>query len=579
MINSNIKTSKDFVSPVENEGIAFNMKEETFYRWVLENAAMLNETMIEAMVSNLKPFGEIGKEYMEDITSVINSNEHTKQLVGLAQDLWNNGDSSNPVPYSQLIKIGYTGEVPNGGFDSPVKSVLENVKRAMFKNRGLSVKSRGKLELNPNVFASYVMSRLTLVQLENEQIYAYRKDGTFDEIKEGVLKSFCYDILHEAKPDTWSASWEGEYYKALKRKIPYLKTMNPRRDYINFKNGMLNLYTMEFTDHSPDFCSTIQIPYEYDINATCPTFEAFLQDVFDGDEEIIQLIQEIMGYCFLPEIKIQMAFFFLGNGSNGKSVLAEVIRQMVGVQNVSNVALNNLNSSFGLQSLPDKLVNISTENEFDRKFGTQNFKIITSGDPVEVKIKYHAPINTVLYATPIVLLNRMMHSEDLSNGYFRRFLIIPFKKVYKELKAGQIPEEGVSYMDKSLTNKLLQELPGIAAFALRGLTRLIDNNFNLTESKACRRALEEYQGRLNPVAEYYNERIYVDSKTYPTLRARFREDFCKWAEENGFDSMKSIGATKFWDLFKNVLQENGVTPVEKKINGYYHVVGVGIRPN
>jgi putative DNA primase/helicase len=424
-----------------------------------------------------------------------------------------------------------------------------------------------------------MLKRMTLVQLDNEQIFAYRKDGVFEEIKEGVLKSFCYNILHEAKPNSWEGSWEGEYFKALKRQIPYVETMNPRRDYINFKNGMLNLYTMEFTEHSPNFLSTIQVPYEYDVNATCPIFEAFLHDVFEGDEERVNLIQEIMGYCFLPEIKIQMAFFFFGVGSNGKSVLAEVIRQMLGTQNVSNVALNNLSGSFGMQSLLNKLANISTENEFDRKFGTQNFKVITSGDAVEVNIKYHAPVNTVLFAKSIVLLNQMMDSNDLSNGYFRRFLIIPFNKIYKELKAGQEPEEGVSYMDKSLITKLLQELPGIAMFALRGLTRLINNNFNLTESKACRRALEEYEGRLNPIAEYFNEQVIIDPTIYPTLRSSFRKDFCKWAEANGFDNMKSIGATRFWDLFKKVLKDNGVTDLEEvKIDGNYHVKGIGIRP-
>ncbi|WP_028987409.1 DNA primase family protein [Thermicanus aegyptius] len=476
MLNIQIKSSSDFTRPAINETIDYNLKKEPFYIWVLENVAKLDEKLTEALVSNLKPFGEAGQKFMNDVESALGSNEHTKHLVDLARDLWNSPKLSQPATYDKLIKLGYTGEVSNGGFDSPVKSVLDGIKRTMLKNRGLTTRTRGKLELNPNVFASYMLKRMTLVQLDNEQIFAYRKDGVFEEIKEGVLKSFCYNILHEAKPNSWEGSWEGEYFKALKRQIPYVETMNPRRDYINFKNGMLNLYTMEFTEHSPNFLSTIQVPYEYDVNATCPIFEAFLHDVFEGDEERVNLIQEIMGYCFLPEIKIQMAFFFFGVGSNGKSVLAEVIRQMLGTQNVSNVALNNLSGSFGMQSLLNKLANISTENEFDRKFGTQNFKVITSGDAVEVNIKYHAPVNTVLFAKSIVLLNQMMDSNDLSNGYFRRFLIIPFNKIYKELKAGQEPEEGVSYMDKSLITKLLQELPGIAMFALRGLTRLINNS-------------------------------------------------------------------------------------------------------
>lgn len=334
MLNIQIKSSSDYTIPAINESIDYNLKKEPFYIWVLENVAKLDEKLIEALVSNLKPFGEAGQKFMDDVESALGSNEHTKHLVDLARDLWNSPMLLQPATYDKLIKLGYTGEVSNGGFDCPVKSVLDGIKRTMLKNRGLTTRTKGKLELNPNVFASYMLKRMTLVQLDNEQIFAYRKDGVFEEIKEGVLKSFCYNILHEAKPNSWEGSWEGEYFKALKRQIPYVETMNPRRDYINFKNGMLNLYTMEFTEHSPNFLSTIQVPYEYDVNATCPIFEAFLHDVFEGDEERVNLIQEIMGYCFLPEIKIQMAFFFFGVGSNGKSVLAEVIRQMLGTQNV-----------------------------------------------------------------------------------------------------------------------------------------------------------------------------------------------------------------------------------------------------
>jgi putative DNA primase/helicase len=333
--------------------------------------------------------------------------------------------------------------------------------------------------------------------------------------------------------------------------------MNSNKNYVNLANGMLNLYSMELVDHDPSFLSTIRIPIAYDVNATCPEFLTFLSDVFEEDEERIRLVQELLGYCFWPEIRIQKAFIFIGFGSNGKSVLAEVIRHLVGIENVSNVAMNDLGGSFGMESLPDKLVNISTENEFDRKFNTQNFKMLTGGDAVNVKRKYKNSINIKLFAKAIVLLNRMMDSDDMSNGYFRRLQIIPFNKVYRELKSGQTREDGVSYMDKTLTDRLLKELPGILIFALEGLSRLIKNDFNLTESKVCEKALEDYRTRMNPVAEYFNEKIFVQ-EGHLTLRSSLKEDFDKWAFENGLDNLKSVNTGKFLDLFRRVLIENNI---------------------
>ncbi|BFH67381.1 hypothetical protein J27TS7_16360 [Paenibacillus dendritiformis] len=454
---------------------------------------------------------------------------------------------------------------------SPIVEQLDE--RLALKERGITY-GKKDLEMNVNIFVSYVLSRMHLVQL-NGQIYSYCNKGYYIEMNRNILLTICRGIVLEAHSTGWLPKWESEYYKALIREIPYVDAMNPDKGFINLANGMLNLYTMDFVDHDPRFLSTIQIPIEYNKTASCPKFEEFLFDIFEGDEERIKLVQEIMGYCFIPDIKIQKAFFFIGSGSNGKSVLSEIIRYLIGIENVSNVSLKDLGGRFGMQNLPEKLVNVSTENEFDRKFNTQNFKILTGGDAVNVEQKFKASFNTRLFAKTIVLLNSMMDSNDLTNGYFRRLQIIPFNKIYRELRAGEAPIEGVSYMDKSLLDKLLTELPGILNFAMKGLARLIDNNFNLTESKVCEKALEDYKVSQNPLPEYFKARVFWAGGEQ-TLRSDFKRDFSRWADNNGLDNVKSIGSTKFWEMFSRVLIEQGIKVREKKINGDYYVEGLGI---
>ena len=322
---------------------------------------------------------------------------------------------------------------------SPIVEQLDE--RLALKERGISY-GKKDLEMNANTFARYTLGRMHLVQLGNAQIYAYCNKGYYIEMNDRMLKAICRGIIHEAKTDIWCRKWEGEYFEALRREIPFVEEMNPEKGLINLTNGMLNLYSMEFINHDPSYLSTIQTPIEYDGSASCPKFEEFLFDIFEGDGERIRLVQEIMGYCFIPDIKIQKAFFFIGSGSNGKSVLSEVIRHLIGIENVSNVSLKDLGGRFGMQNLPGKLVNVSTENEFDRKFNTQNFKILTGGDAVNVEQKFKASFNTRLFAKTIVLLNSMMDSNDLTNGYFRRLQIIPFNKIYRELRAGEAPIEG-----------------------------------------------------------------------------------------------------------------------------------------
>ncbi|MFC5528402.1 DNA primase family protein [Cohnella yongneupensis] len=574
-MNLAIRVKNIYFAPVIEESVSYGISHDPFFQWAMNNTDKLNEPLVEGLVSNLMPLGDDGKGYFDELLKVLAKDNSTKSLVPVLEKAFyiDNGICS-PISYHSLVQGGYSGEVPYGGFESPASSIQRDIQEVKMKNRGISV-MRGKVEINSNIFASFVLRRLCLVQLENGQIFAYTNSGYYIEMSDRLLRTICRDVLHDAKSNIWKKKYETEYIEALKREIPYVERMNSEPKYLNLRSGMLGLYSRELVSHDPKFLSTFQIPIDYYSRAECPEFIEFIYDIFDGDEERVKLVQEWMGYCFLNEVKIQASLICLGTGSNGKSVLAEIIRNLIGVENVSNVSLNALNGRFGLQNLPGKLVNISAENELSQKFNTQNFKMLTSGDAVNVEQKYLSSFNTNLVVKSIILLNSMMVTDDLSNGFFRRLLILPFNKTYRELKAGETPVEGISYMDKGLTKRLLMELPGILVFALEGLARLVQNDFNLTRSKVCDQALARYKNELNPVAEYIEDQVY-QSDGEVTLRSRFKEDFDKWANENGYAHVKSINATKFMELFRRTLKENGMHFHEAKSNGYWHMKGIGI---
>lgn len=86
------------------------------------------------------------------------------------------------------------------------------------------------------------------------------------------------------------------------------------------------------------------------------------------------------------------------------------------------------------------------------------------------------------YAKMLFCLNELPRTNDKSNGYFRRFQIVPFKV--------QIPK---SEVDSKLAEKIVStELPGIMNWVLEGRKRLITQS-GFTESSLCQKQLEEYR--------------------------------------------------------------------------------------
>lgn len=567
MIDNQNGIQLNCIQPAPMETIRTAMTQEPFFQWVCENPELLNDGLIKGLIANLIPLKDSGKQFLKELQSLTPMHNQKLGMIDINQSLQGN---VAVVGYDVLSQLGYTGENRLG---NPASATLKRLSDLKFRNRGLSINTKGNLQLNANVFARFVLKRIQLVCHSTEGMFVYKNTGQYVGMDEELLKKICRNILHEAKEDIWCRKWESEYFEAVKRSCPYVERMNHNADFINLKNGMLNINTMKLENHDPKFLSTIQIDINYDPSASCPNFISFLEDIFEGDQERVELIQEILGYCFLQDVKIQQAFFFLGTGSNGKSVLAEVMRHLYGPMNVANVPLSQINGRFGMQNLPGKLVNISSENEFDRKFNTQNFKLLTGGDSVNVEQKHKDSFNIKLFTKIIILLNRMMDSEDYSPGYYRRLLIIPFNKVYKELKAGEIPQEGVSYMDKELTERLLNELDGILTFAMQGLKRFTQNKYNLRYSKVCQRALENYGKKQNPTNEFFQDMI-DHSPQFSVKRSDIKKSFIEWAGNNGYEEFTNIGATKFWELFHKVLTEKGVEIGYKKVKGHIYVTGI-----
>lgn len=86
------------------------------------------------------------------------------------------------------------------------------------------------------------------------------------------------------------------------------------------------------------------------------------------------------------------------------------------------------------------------------------------------------------YAKMIFCLNELPKTKDQSNGYFRRFLILPFNV--------QLPKAKV---DSKLAKRIaVSELPGIMEWVLAGRKRLIQQQ-GVTESLLCKRELDKYR--------------------------------------------------------------------------------------
>ncbi|WP_185960124.1 DNA primase family protein [Planococcus soli] len=442
--------------------------------------------------------------------------------------------------------------------------LILSVSRA--EERGYSYNEKKKsFTFNANAFAKHFIKRCHLRSTNDGRLFIYNLKGVFEEPSEVKLGKIIMMIMHEGRRNSWKSSHEVEVVKALQREAINVDEMNVQREFINLKNGMFSLDTYKLYPHSPKYISTIQIPIDYDPLAGAPNFNTFMEDITLHDAELIGVHQELVGYWLSVETKAEKAVYYHGGGANGKSVLASVVTELIGKENVSSVPLSDFSHPFGLESMIGKSINIAAENELGGKaLKTENFKAIVSGDTITVNLKYRPAISYTPYCRLLFLVNSLPDSMDVTNGYFRKLMIVPFNRTFSA------DERNVN-----LKEELLKELQGILNWALEGLKRLRLNNFQFSQSDAINECQNAYNTDQNPVKEFYLEHIRM-IEGERTKQADFHLKYLRWLDMQGIDDKGTKSLQLFWKHFKIVLENERIPIIKKKVKGAIYYDGLKV---
>ena len=327
-----------------------------------------------------------------------------------------------------------------------------------------------------------------------------------------------------------------------------------RQAIFNFRNGVLDLETGEFKDHNEVFMSSIQVPYDYDENAKCPLWEKFVREVMAEREASIKVLQEAAGYVLFNDCSLQKCFFFQGEGANGKSVTLNVLSEVFGHDNVSNVEMSALIEPFQRIALMTSLVNISTETSTNVKGAESIFKQIVAGDIINACYKNKDFITGRPRCKMFASCNEYIKSKDTSTGFMRRMCFIDFPCKFEGERA-----------DPDLERKLLTELSGIFNWCYEGYKRLREQR-HFTETTEQAEMLDEFIQITNPVAAFIREELSGENGSLD--RTQLYRRYVSWAKEAGHEPQSR---TKFIRSFRLTLKQIRPEVSEKKlgINRYF----------
>ena len=399
--------------------------------------------------------------------------------------------------------------------------------------------------------------QLIINEVLNDHNLKYIEGGGFFEYSHGIWRRTPDNVIKNYVSDALGLYATGAKLSSiighLKAKISSQEEFNTH-DCFNFLNGTLNLTTGKLEEHSPGFMSTTQAHFSYDPDAKCPLFTRFIADIMDNDTKKIALVQEMAGYILFPDCRLQKCFFLMGDGGNGKSVLINVLTQIFGDENCSSVELSNLAGPFDPIRLRYSLVNFSSETKTHIKEAEARFKAVVTGDKISAAFKGMDAVEFAPRCKMICAANAYISTNDFSHGLLRRLCFIKFTKTYSSKNA-----------DKHLTEKLLDEKPGIFNWIYRGYLRLIEQG-EFTQTDEQSDLQDDFLLSINPMAAFIQEEISkIHSGEFSTKELYAM--YATWAKEAGCQPLNRINFSR---TFKSLIKQLRPNTRAKKLHGYMY---------
>jgi len=434
---------------------------------------------------------------------------------------WKNDGALTQEQLLEYIKNTGDSQLDPNIFDNDIAfTIADNwLKREKIYNGKLNLRTfRGEfVEFNGKCYEEIPREEI------HGQLYKFLHTKTYLD-KDGIIKTYkstrakVYDILDacnafcpvSADPPAW---------------LVKTKTQPRPSCLITFLNGILDVNEyirgeIKLCRPTPDLFTFTVLPYEFNPDKNSELWIKFLEDIFNGDQEKIKLLQQWFGYNCVPDMSYEKLMLFTGRPRSGKSTTLETLQAMLGDRNCCETSFQALGGAFGYQPLVGKLAAVIGDAKSPR-YGEAEAVLekilhITGGDAVSINRKNMPALPLIrLICRFTIAMNDLPAFTDHSRALEYRTNILTFDNSY------------VGREDRGLKSRLRDEAAqgNIINWALRGLKSLYESN-NFSAPSASIKALQTFRELVSPVATFIEG--CIDCGSLLSESTDFMYDVWKW---------------------------------------------------
>jgi putative DNA primase/helicase len=299
----------------------------------------------------------------------------------------------------------------------------------------------------------------------------------------------------------------------------------------------------------------VKLPYSPEAKSS--VWRRFIESIFQGDQELIDFVQRLMGYCCTGSVEEQVLPILCGVGANGKSTFVGTIQRILGDFAITApVGLLTQQRYAGHEEMFAELrgrrLVVSNEFEASCSLAEQRIKKLTGGDILTARELYGQRFYFEPMHKNLLVTNQTPRIAVSDHAIRRRVLMIPFEVII--LKRDQ---------DPSLLRCLVEE-DGEAVLAWMVEGAVAWSKEGLGTSKAVVAATQQYHEDQNRIGKFLAEATVRAPNERCKVGALY-EQWRAWCVRSG-ESPGREGA------FRSSLEDQGL--IIRPVSNVQFVLGI-----
>lgn len=349
---------------------------------------------------------------------------------------------------------------------------------------------------------------------------------------------------------------------------------------LNCANGTIDLRTGELRDHDAEDWITKLVNLEYDPDAKAPRFEKFLSEITAGDAQLAAFLQRWFGYCATASVREQKFVIHIGQGSNGKGTLLELIASVLG--DYAGTAPPGLlaSSKGGSERHPTEIAElfgkrvVTAHESDDGAVLREGFvKQLTGGDRLKARWMRKDFFEFTPSHKVQLLTNHKPQIKGQDYAIWRRVLLVPYPVQFgtqKDIANGRAK----ALRDDSLPEALARERAGVLRWIVEGAMQWFEGGLDAPDCVLA--AGVEYRTEQDRVGQFVAECCELGREHWAPLSGDFGGLYTAygyWCRESGY---QALGKGKFANELERVVPffrraerklRTGIGGARRKVSG------------